>query len=442
VSGETATLPAANNPFGARTALMLLLFGACVFVALLWMIGSGLGTGDANDGGAHAEGRGLNGYAAIAKLLEQGGHPVRRSRSAAAFDEPGLLILTPPPRAKGAEIAKAVERHRLHGPTIVITPKWIAAPTTPADTSAKRGWVRLAGASGPNWPGFLDQVTLEEGAAESEAAMHWHSRTVTGRFPVRRHIMSGEGLSLVPLVTGGTGAIHAAYLADGNFPTLAALEPGKPTAYGEAFGDDDEEEGAAYPLVIVFDPDLLDNYGMASLPSAQLAEALVDATAGKDGPVVFDLTLNGLGFQASLLTLAFTPPFLAATLCLLLAAGAVGWRAFLRFGPPQTPGRAIAYGKRALVTNSAGLIVRSRRYHLLGVPYAEAARQRLARAFALPRGGDAQDELDALDLAAQSAGAGSHAFSQAAARLGQARNPRDLVKAAADLHALERTLTR
>jgi hypothetical protein len=94
------------------------------------------------------------------------------------------------------------------------------------------------------------------------------------------------------------------------------------------------------------------------------------------------------------------------------------------------------------VANAAGLIVRSRRYHLLGAPYAEAARQRLVRAFALPRNRDAAADLEALDHAAQVAGAGDRAFSQLSARLAQARNQRDLVKAAAELHALERTLTK
>lgn len=434
MSGDAA-IPAGANPFSARTALALVLFGSLVFVALLWMIGTGLGTGEANDGGAHAEGRGLNGYSAFAKLLEQGDRTVRRSRSAAAFDEAGLLILTPPPQAKGTDIAKAVERHRRVGPTLVITPKWAAIPTSAKDTEAKSGWVRLVGATGPNWPGFLDQVTVDLQRGEPSQRAGWRTRTLTGSFPDASQVMSGAGEGLVPLVEGQRGQVYAGYFEDGSFPALAALKPGGPT---EAY----TEEDAAYPLVIVFDPDLLDNYGMAKLPSARLASALVDATAGRDGQVTFDLTLNGLTRDASLLSLAFTPPFLAATLCLLLAAGAVGWRAFLRFGPPHAPGRSIAFGKRALVANAAGLIVRSRRFHLLGRPYAEAARQRLARAFALPRNRDAAAELTVLDEAAFGAGAGPHAFSQITARLDQARKERDLVKAAAELHALERTLTR
>jgi len=430
---EAAVLPAGSNPFPARTALALVLFGCLVFVALLWMIGNGMAAGESNNGGGHAEGRGLNGYAAFAELLEEGGHTVRKSRSKAGFSQPGLLVLTPAADAKGKDIAEAVDAHRSVGPTLVITPKWMAVPARSQSLRAAKGWVRLVGPGTPEWPGFLDWLTVNPTVGQAGGRVAWVSRMAAGTFPDARLTMSGAGPGLVPLVGGADGRIYAGYVDDGDYPALAslALRPHDMAA---------RDRSESYPLILVFDPDLLDNYGMARLPSAQLGAALVRVTAGDGTPVTFDLTLNGLGLSANLLTLAFSPPFLAATLCLLLAAGAVGWRAFLRFGPPLAPDRGIAFGKRALVSNAAGLVVRSRRYHLLAEPYAAAARQRLARAFALPRGADAQAELTALDRAASLAGGGDHAFSQAMARLTQAHTERDLVKAAADLHALERTL--
>ena len=426
----------ASQPFSRRGALGLVLFGALVFVALLWMVGQGLAGEGTNDGGAHVDGRGLNGYAALAELLERRGYPITRSRSEEAFTQAGLLVLTPAADANGREIDKVVARHREIGPTLVITPKWAAMPA--AELGGRRGWVRLVGPDLPHWPGFLDEVVLDRQTGRGGKSVAWHAGAITGRFPDGRLVVSGAGSGLVPLVTGDDGRVYAAYLNDGDFPALAALAP--PGSVSAAADGD-----APYPLILVFDPDLLNNYGMATRSSARLAAALAQASVEQSDPIVFDLTLNGLGRKANLLTLAFTPPFLAATLCLLLAAAATGWRAFLRFGPPRTQGRAIAFGKRALVTNAAGLIVRSGRLHLLGRPYAEAARQRLVRAFAFPRGGDAGAELSALDRAAKAQGlsdqgGGDHAFSQASARLSQARSERELVKAAHDLHALERTL--
>jgi hypothetical protein len=155
--------------------------------------------------------------------------------------------------------------------------------------------------------------------------------------------------------------------------------------------------------------------------------------------VTFDLTLNGLSRPRNLLTLAFTTPFLAATLSLLLAALAAFWRNLARFGAPRPTERELAFGKRALVANSAGLIGRSGRLHLLAGPYAASLRERLARALALPRlpagGTDA-----AIDRALAQRRPEDARFSEAAARLAAARHPRELLAAARDLHAIERML--
>ncbi|VWX53457.1 DUF4350 domain-containing protein [Novosphingobium sp. 9U] len=434
---EAAMSPVGANPFTVRTALMLVLFGCVVFVALLWMIGNGLADGDANNGGAHAEGRGLNGFAALADLVERRGATVRRSRSKAAFDGPGLLVLTPAVHAKARDIEEAIGRHRHLGPTLLVLPKWLAFPV-PAQVAAagkaKPGWVMVAGGQSPEWAdelaslGSLD-VRIEQRSAD-DRGWRWNGLGRSGRLPAKAPEQSLSSGAIAALVRDARGQTLAGYLDDGSAP---------PRLSGRAC----EAEAPAYPLLVVAEPDLLDNYALADRDRALLAlELIARARDGGDEPVTFDLTLAGLERKANLLTLAFTPPFLAATLCLLLAAATTGWRAFLRFGPPLAPSRSIAFGKRALVSNAAALIVRSRRLHLLGGPYAEAARQRLARAFALPRTGDAAAEAAALDRAARAAGRGDHAFSQAAARLGQARSERELVKAAADLHALERTLTR
>jgi hypothetical protein len=240
--------------------------------------------------------------------------------------------------------------------------------------------------------------------------------------------------NLVALVRDGNGQMLAGFVDDmGTYPMLdelADVTPGK--------ADDD----ALYPLIVVAEPDLLNNWGMADRDRALLALALIDAALeGESGEVSFDLTLNGLARSANLLTLAFTPPFLAATLCLLIAAVAVGWRAFMRFGPPRVPARAIAFGKRALTANAAGLIRRTRRFHLVAAPYADRARERLARTLALPRQASAATAEAAIDRALAARGAGEGRFSAAAARLRQARTATDIVRSAQDLHALERTLT-
>src|SRR5690606_34728896 len=132
-------------------------------------------------------------------------------------------------------------------------------------------------------------------------------------------------------------------------------------------------------VVVVAEPDLMNNYGLADSRRAELAYALVDAAReGQDIPVVFDLTLPGLGQSENLLTLAFRPPFLAATLSLLFAALVIAWRALRRFGPARAEAHARTMGKRQLAHNGAALVERARRLHLLGPPYAALAIGRIA----------------------------------------------------------------
>jgi hypothetical protein len=428
--------PSASQPFSRRGALGLVLFGVLVFVALLWMVGQGLAGEGTNDGGAHADGRGLNGYAALADLLERQGHAVRRSRGKEAFAQEGLLVLTPRHTAKSEDINEAIARHRHLGPTLLVLPKWNVMPVPAAmraTVKAQDGWVILGGARAPHWANQVSALgPLDIHLDDAPQQSRWLGLGRGGALLAKAPVQTVSSGAIAALVRDGRGQTLAAYSDDGTTPALLT-------------GEAPDEDASAFPLVVVAEPDLLNNYGLADRSRAALAAALVSGAA-EGAPIVFDLTLAGLGIEANLLTLAFTPPFLAATLCLLLAAAVTGWRAFLRFGPPRTQGRAIAFGKRALVTNAAGLIVRSGRLHLLGRPYAEAARQRLVRAFALPRGGDAGADLSALDRAAKAQGlsdqgGGDHAFSQASARLSQARSERELVKAAHDLHALERTLT-
>jgi hypothetical protein len=425
-----------GNPFTLRSALLLVLGGAVLFVALLWMIGAGLGGGSANDGGGHGAGRGLNGYAGLVRLVEARGAAVRLSRSGKAAGEPGLLVLTPPAYADGAEIDRLVEQHRQAGPTIVVTPKWQAAPL-PASVrpeGAKQGWVQIVGTAPPRWEGFLDDVGVALGPMRGGA--RWQAQGFGGVLPAPELTLSGSGPRLVPLVVGADGAILAAYLADGgHYPQLAAMALERPeaTVAGQQ----------RWPLVLVFEPDLVDNYGLAREENARLALALVDAAMGGQAmPVVFDLTLNGHARTANLLTLAFTPPFLAATLCLLLAAVVIGWRAFVRFGPPRQAGRAIAFGKRALVANSAGFLRRTRRLHLVTLPYADRARAATIRALGLARQPSVEAAERAIDRALVARAPESPPFSAIAARLRSARSDAQAVTAARELHALERKLTR
>lgn len=435
-AASAAGVAVGANPFSRRAVLAIVVLGSALFVALLWMIGTGTGLGTVNDGQAHAGSKGLTGYAAMADFLDRRGFAVSQVRGETGLDQPGLLVLTPPASADGREIDRIVTARRRIGPTLVVTPKWVADRAAAGERGARPGWVRLDGTTAPMWPGFLDDLSVVQPNPPPGPA-RWRAAVLTGRLPAPDHVMYGGGTGLVQLVAGPQDAMTLAGFLDdgGRYPGLEAISRDRVLHSGRQPG--------LFPLVVVFEPDLLNNYGMADLANARLAESLVRATGVKPGEAVaFDLTLNGYGRSANLLTLAFTPPFLAATLCLLLAAVISGWRAALRFGPPLVQAPAIAFGKRALVANAAGLVRRSRRLHLLADPYADGARERLVRALGLPRALDAEQAGAAIDRACAARQPDHEPFTTLVARLKAARRPHDLLIAARDLCALERMLIR
>lgn len=428
-------------PFAPRTVLLLVLGGFALFIALLWMIGTGNGggNGDANDGGDHAAGRGLNGYAALASLLDKRGYTVARTRTVSALRSPDLLVLTPPARADADEVQAIITQRRSVGPTLLILPKWMALRVPKGTKQSKPGWVMLVDASSPPWAEDLELLKpfgLALDPQATDSARRWTGLGQAGLTAPEKSVQYlAAGGDLEPLVSSGAGGILAGYLDDGDYAGLAAAADQPSSDYAE--------EENRFPVVIVAEPDLLNNLGLADRVRAAMALELVDvALNGEDLGINFDLTQSGYAAGRNLLTLAFTPPFLAATLCLILAALAVGWRAFARFGPARTGGRAIAFGKTALVGNAAGLIRRARRLHLLGQPYAAATRDRLVRALALPASDDPAMTEAAIDRALAARAPDALPYSERAAALRRAHHPRDLVQAAQDLHAVERILTR
>lgn len=434
-----------QSPFSARAVLALVVGGALLFLAMLWLIGTGLGHDRTNRGEATVGGKGLNGYAALADYLERRGFDITRARTANALQQPGLVVLTPPADADGAELTRIVDARRYIGPTLIIAPKWLAAPITDAEdlvrAKAKPGWVQLAGVNPPEWPGFYDNLAVEVTRSKSgrwlAPAM---AEGISARLPDPAQVLSGKGEGLIPLVVSeGDGRILAGFIDDaGDYPGVQSI-----AAADIDWASPDDADLDLYPVAFVFEPDLVNNWGMANAANARMAERLVRALDdGQHRTVAFDLTLNGFGRSQNLLTLAFAPPFLAATLCLLLAALILGWRAFLRFGPPLAEGQALAFGKTALVGNAAALLRRAKRLHLAGAPYADAARERIACGLALPGRLDAAATEAAIDRALAARDATAEPFSRAAATMRAARRPADLLRAAQALHALERILIR
>ena len=443
MSAASSAAPTFGPTFGRGTTLGIVLIGALAFVAGLYWLGTGWGA--TNNGGGHVAGRGLNGYAALAAMLEADRVTVHRARSKDALKQPGLLVLTPPADAKGSDIADIVAARRGIGPTLVVTPKWLAFRDF-ANPASKRGWTRIDGTQPPEWKGYHDDLAVGfvSGPAHGWIGSEAFSG-LRGPLPDDRKVQAGTGPGLESLVETPDARILAGYLTgDGSNPALEhwiGMQRHPDSDPDEA--DANAQFATSYPVVLVFEPDLLDNWGLANKQTALMARRLVFAAAGgRPADVTFDLTLNGLGASRNLLTLAFEPPFLAATLCFFMALFAAGWRSFNRFGPPRLAAREIPLGKTVLVRNTAGLILRAGRLRLIGGPDADAARERLVHALGLPRGRSPAETDAALDRAAGRLDTAGPRFSELAERLRAARRPADLVQRAAALQHLEKDLTR
>ncbi|QIQ87909.1 DUF4350 domain-containing protein [Erythrobacter sp.] len=419
----------ASSPFGKATVFAVLAVGFLAFLALLWFISAGDTGGDReNDGAAHAASVGLNGYAGLVRLIEGAGHEVEVSRSPSDLETPDLLVIAPSPYADPEEIGALLEARQYQGPTLVLLPKW-QARTVPDRAPAeirelfREGWVRLGLATETTWTNDLPAPYTfdtaldrpEEGEGESGGAASFEGFGIAGDLPAKttKFVLAKD--TLEPLVSDGDGRMLA-------FNVL-----------GEEGSDFYEN---AHWTVVVAEPDLVNNWGLADPARAAVALQLVrEAGYGEDTRVVFDLTLNGFGGTQNLLTLAFRPPFLAATLCLIAALIVVGWRAFMRFGAAAASAPEIGFGKERLVRNGAGLILRAKRMRLLAAPYAALAQRRIARLLALKRPDDA-----AIDAALARRLPDEAPFSTRAEALRSAEAPDDILRAAKALDELLRKL--
>lgn len=404
--------------------LGVILAGFAAFLAMLWFISAGDTGGDrANDGGAHAASVGLNGYAGLVRLLEGAGHPVEVSRSPAGLETNDLLVIAPSPFADDKAIGALLEARQYVGPTLVLLPKW-RARTVPDRAPEeirerfKQGWVRLGMASNVRWSDDLPapypfETEIEQ--LDADESPGWEGLGLSGELPSRtiRHALGKD--TLEPLVSDAAGRVLA-------FNVL-----------GEEGSDFYEN---AHWTIIVAEPDLVNNWGLADPARAAAALALVrEAGWGEDTRVVFDLTLNGFSGAQNLLSLAFQPPFLAGTLCLILALLVVGWRAFMRFGAVAVSVPETGFGKQRLVRNGAGLVLRAKRMRLLAQPYAALARRRTARALGLKRADD-----EAIDAALNQRLPDEPPFSARARTLREAAAPDDILRAARALDELARKL--
>ena len=363
---SAAARPADWNagPFTPGTGILLALVGVVAFCALavLGAYAPDLKVGD--NGRGHALSRSAIGYAGLVEALKLSGEPVLVSRGPLPPGAKGLVVVTNDfPTTIGKPLNIRFDRR----PVLIVLAKWVAAPDP-----GHRGWVRRiglipAGALPPGDDMTEAKVAYRQGV--SRPVLHGVAAPFAGRIlsegPVER-FQTITTKDWIPILTDERGGVVLA------------------------------RERAA-PIYRLSDPDLLDTQGLKTYDTLASALAMVDGLKGGDGPVIFDVTLNGFGRERGLLRLMFEPPLLAVTLCLAAAAALAGFQAACRFGPTRHAPRAFALGKQALVDNSAALIHLAGREHRMGGRYAALTRDIVAKAVGVPHDLTAEEQAALLD---------------------------------------------
>ena len=346
-----------QGAFNPATMLLITIIGALAFVAMLVLGAYAPDLRSGHNGGSHALSNAATGFSGLVRMAQETGRSPTIVRTESELRNEDLAVITPEHGA--TNLSKILEMRGARA-TLIVLPKWL----TMADPQ-QSGWVRVAELLPPEDPARTlyptNPLNISRAKGHGEPLVNTDQTAPADlrfRAPAVMQTMSGKGLQ--PLVTTPSGAIVLAKLGGGN-------------------------------LYVLSDPDLINNHGMGDEQQAKSALALLDYlnSTGADG-VLFDVTANGLGHSRSPLKLAFDPPFLAVTLTIFAAMLLAAWQALVRFGPVQQRERAIAFGKAALVDNSAALIRKARREAHLGSRYVDVIRDRAVGLFRLPANLDPQ----------------------------------------------------
>ncbi len=364
--------------FNPRTLLFLIILGVFSFGAYFTLSGFSGDLKSGNNGGAHVLSKSAIGYGGLLHLLKQNGKPVELSRAYVlrGSQRYQIRIISLSSDWFGSNIDEMV----LDTPTLIILPKWQTRkhPKQP-------GWVQKLNAPDKDTvnlktvsrvlENIVGKIEINRSEAQGEkltiSPSAWLETDADINFYNFEQLQTIDGVDLVPVIVSDKG-------------TLLAMEPD-------------------LGIYILSDPDFLNTHGLAKPDRAEFAWAIMKKLEEKtrSSGFVFDLSLHGFVRSQNLIKLALTPPFLAATLCLLAMGVLIAWQAMSRFGDPVKTDRQTAMGKLRLIINAAEFVKLAGREYKMAPAYAELtkniAREKLHISPALP-----ETELDKrLDLYAK-----------------------------------------
>jgi hypothetical protein len=338
--------------FNPRTILLLVILGVFSFGAYFTLSGFSGDLKSGNNGGAHALSKSAVGYGGLLHLLKQNDNKVDLSRSYVlrgdAKHQVRIVSLT-----KGW-FSKDLEEMVLDTPTLIIMPKWRTR-----NHPKQKGWVQRL--NEPN----SDLLKLEQLASLLKPVVEDIEFKRSYSDNERIHISANSGIGLEEKLAFYNFERMQTIAGDGILPVIT-------TNKGTLLAKIPETK-----IYILSDPDFLNTSGLANPDRAEFAYSLMGIIEEQTNSYgyVFDLSLHGFVRSQNLIKLALTPPFLAATLCLLAMGLLVAWQAVSRFGDPSHTERNITMGKLSLILNAAGFIKLSGREYKMAADYTELTRK-------------------------------------------------------------------
>jgi hypothetical protein len=141
-------------------------------------------------------------------------------------------------------------------------------------------------------------------------------------------------------------------------------------------------------LVVLSDPDLIANHGIARGDNAQIFVSLIEnMRSGHDGTVVFDEFIHGYSPRPfHMLGILFQFPFVLVTAQAGLGIALLAWAAAGRFGAPRELPPAIDAGRRSLIDAGAVLVSRNGDRSALASRYYEEMIRDAASSLRAPTG--------------------------------------------------------
>jgi hypothetical protein len=301
--------------------------------------------------GASTYSRSAIGHAGIFDVLQRLDIPVIKSlsNSMEKVGAGGVLVLAEPRASfRQDDLISKLKAERV----LLVLPKWVGLPS-----DRHPGWVREVRARGTSDPSsVVDLVASRMEVVREDGPVLWTTNELDLRPDVVKPTQLMRGTGLRPVIAGDKGML-VGELVERNRRVL-----------------------------VLSDPDVIANHGLARQGNAALAVALVKRLRGANGTVVFDETIHGYTAPAeNPFALLFRFPFVIATVQGLIAVGLLLWATLGRFGAPQSAPPPLSAGRAGLLQNMAKLIEFTGHQQVMIRRYVEETLRHVARQLHAPR---------------------------------------------------------